>query len=182
MNIDLVSLLQGVPGIGPYLPFLFIVFGFCAVLAAQLPPPAAAGGMYGLAWQVVNLLGHNYRFAGNAAQPPAGPPAVPPRAAIALLAVVAAAGLLSACAGTTTLAQVEVALTGAETAATAYVKLPLCPQPGGAWCSDPAITAKIKAADMLAYTSVQNAKHGTATPDQAMADVQALAVLIPAQK
>ena len=86
---------------------------------------------------------------------------------------------VSACAGTS-VASVEVALTGAEHAATTYVTQPACPAGTSvATCSDPSLVAKIKAADNLAYTAVQGARAGTVSTADAMKAVNALSALVP---
>jgi hypothetical protein len=177
VNIDLIALLQSVLGISAYLPGPMILFGICAVVAAQLPPPGSPASLYGVAWRLVNFLGQNYRFAANAAPPAASAPGMPPAAAAVILLLCIGA-TLSACGNPATVAGVEVALTAAEQAATAYVKLPACP--AAALCSSPAISVDIKAADTLAYTAVKGAEAGTVTPAAALAAVQQLSALIPA--
>lgn len=80
------------------------------------------------------------------------------------------------------IAAVEVALTAAETAATAYVKLPACTGANAPVCADPKIVAQIKSADTQAYDAVQIAKAAlsVASLAQAQAAVSALTKAIPA--
>ena len=71
--MDILAMIQAVPGVGPYLPVILMVFGICAVVAAQLPPPLAtgwrSGPIYLVAYQVINLLAHNYNQAANIGAP-----------------------------------------------------------------------------------------------------------------
>lgn len=76
----------------------------------------------------------------------------------------------------------KMALTAAETAATVYVQLPLCPQPTGRLCSDAAISAQIKAADQIAYDGVKSMSDGKITVADATALISKLVVLIPVKK
>lgn len=83
--------------------------------------------------------------------------------------------VLGACATSSpggAVASAQVALTVAETSAAAYEKAP------GA---NPAVVAKIKAADNLAYAAVQAAAAGGSVT-AAEADIAALAVLVPAMQ
>jgi len=54
-------------------------------------------------------------------------------------------------------AALEVGLTTTENAAIAYVRLPNCGTPNAApvLCSDPAVVAKLKTADMTAYQAIK---------------------------
>ena len=89
---------------------------------------------------------------------------------------------LAACAPgttTTTVAQIEVALTAAEKAATLYVSLPQCPrQP---LCSDAPIIAQVKAADTAAFNATMAARSGgdDAKVAAAQAAITTLVTLIP---
>lgn len=96
----------------------------------------------------------------------------------------AALFLLAACSGQTTaqtVAQVEVALTAAEKAATIYVQLPLCSTTKSKVCSDAAVANKIKAADNVAFDAVQAARQSndSAKTAAAAAAVKALTDIIP---
>lgn len=75
---------------------------------------------------------------------------------LAILAVLA----LAACGSTrTNIASLEVALTAADTAALAYVDLPVCGTvPAGQPCSTPDIIAKIGIAEGTAFTAVKAAE------------------------
>jgi hypothetical protein len=74
------------------------------------------------------------------------------------------------------------ALTGglkaAETAATIYVHLPLCPQPTGL-CRDRGVAAKIGAADTVAHAALTQYRAGQTTYAQAAAALAAMVALIP---
>lgn len=97
------------------------------------------------------------------------------------LTLALAALCLAACAGTTTLAVVEVQLTTAEQAAAAYVRLPLCPVSDGTLCSDAGVSAHIRTSDMAAYDAVIAARMG-ASLAVAQAAISTLADLVPAAK
>lgn len=75
-------------------------------------------------------------------------------------AILAVALLLAGCAtaghsSSADVAALTVGLTAAERAATAYLTLPTCP--GAPLCSNPGISARIKAADQKAYVAVKAA-------------------------
>ena len=95
-----------------------------------------------------------------------------------ILAVLA----LGACsADPTAINATKVALTAAETAATIYVKLPICPV-GAPLCSEPVVSAQIKAADVVAYNLVKSASAGSISPQAASEAIAKLVALIPVQK
>lgn len=83
-----------------------------------------------------------------------------------------------------TVAATEIALTTAESLAFHYATLPTCPTAAPA-CSDPAVVARIKAADNTAYAAVKAARAATAagndngTVAAASAAVAALNAAIP---
>lgn len=68
-------------------------------------------------------------------------------------------------------AAAEVALTTAERAALVYTTLP---------SADPAVKAKIKAADNVAYKAVKAAEGGMGTAASAIAAISSLSSIIPA--
>lgn len=74
----------------------------------------------------------------------------------------------------------ETALTAAENIAAVYVKLPLCPQPSGQLCSDPAVSAKLKALGAAADADLAKVKAGVADVTILVADINALASATPA--
>src|SRR5207248_8559672 len=65
--------------------------------------------------------------------------------------------------GTATAVSLETNLTAAERAALVYVQLPSCPQPAGE-CSDPAVVAKINAAETAARAAVTAARAAPGDP------------------
>jgi hypothetical protein len=177
--MDIMTLIQAVPGVGPFLPYVLIALGICAVLAAQIPPPKQADTLYGFIYRIVNLLGQNYNQARNANAAPASPSktAVPPTAALVLIATLALPIALGACSGSGSspaadVAALEASLTAAEDAATAYSKLPTCTETNGPLCSDSAVVTQIKSADTQAYTLVKAAELA-ADDGSAMSDAQA---------
>jgi len=96
--MDLMTMIQAVPGVGPVLPYVLVVFGICAVVAAQLPPPSNAGSLYGVVYQLINVLGHNYNQARNAlADPAKTTTTTTPTAVVALLAALTLPLGLGAC-------------------------------------------------------------------------------------
>jgi hypothetical protein len=96
--MDIIAMIQAVPGVGPYLPYILVVFGICAVVAAQLPPPRQPGSLYDIVYRIVNLLGHNYNQAANATAPTKNSSAgTPPTTALVLIAVLALPFSLGAC-------------------------------------------------------------------------------------
>jgi pyrimidine deaminase RibD-like protein len=178
---SLISMLQEIPGIGPYVPYALMLFGVCAVIAAQLPPPKSSG-VYSTIYSLVNMLAHNYNQAANASAP-AAKPSVPPAAVMVLLTMSVLS--LGACAGSSPAADVaalEAGLTAAEGAATAYITLAPCTGTDGPLCSTASIVAQIKAADIQAYALVKAAEAAAGDPTSvatAQAAVAALLTLVP---
>jgi hypothetical protein len=168
--MNIIAVIQAVPGVGPYLPYLLIVFGICAVIAAQLPPPSSATSLYGLVYQCVNLLGHNYNQARNVFIAPAKTASVTPPASVLLLLAALTVPLgLGACSGAgsnpaSDVAALEAGLTAAESLATAYIRLPICTGKNGPLCSDSAVATQIKTADMDAFTTVKAAEQAAGSP------------------
>jgi len=68
MDFNVLGMIEAVPGVGPYLPYILMLFGACAVVAAQLPPPKS-GGIYATIYGLMNMLGQNYNQAKNASAP-----------------------------------------------------------------------------------------------------------------
>jgi hypothetical protein len=182
-TMDFLAMMQAVPGVGPALPYVLMVFGICAVVAAQLPPPTAAGSLYGLVYQFINLLGHNYNQARNVlADTTKAATTVPPTAAVALLAVLVLPLGLGACSGAGSnpaadVAALESGLTAAEALATTYIQLPICTGTNGPLCSDTNIVAQIKTADAQAYTLVKAAEQAAGTPSALSAAEAAVTAL-----
>ena len=77
----------------------------------------------------------------------------------------------------TTVAQVEVALTAAEQAALIYKRLPTCP--AKPVCSDPAVVAKILNLDNQAYNAVVLARNNPALLSAAVMAVNMFSSSIP---
>lgn len=180
--MDILPLIQAVPGVGPYLPEILMVFGISAVLAAQLPPPKTTASVYGVLYQVVNLLAHNYNQASNALAPVTKTPTTTPTAVLALLAALALACGLGACSGAgrnpaADVAALEAGLTAAEAVATSYIQLPPCSGTNRPLCSDGATVGQIKAADMQAYTLVKAAEQAIGDPSALSAAQAAVAAL-----
>lgn len=80
-----------------------------------------------------------------------------------------------------TVAGAEIALTAAEREALIYTSLPPCTAPQtNPVCADPAIKARIKAADNTAYNAVMAARQNAGTIAAAVSAIEALQSLIPA--
>lgn len=76
-----------------------------------------------------------------------------------------------------TIAMMEQSLTAAEKAAAIYVRLPLCSTTTRRPCSDAAVSAKIKAADRVAFDAVKAAQ-ASSDPDKMTAAAAAIATLV----
>lgn len=184
--MDILAMIQAIPGIGPYLPYILILFGCCAVLAAQLPPPRQPESLYGMLYRVVNLLGQNYNHAHNATDPGETSGAPPAAIALLLLAPLATLPALGACSSTASNPQddvvaLEAGLTAAESVAIAYIQLPACTGTNGPLCANPTVVAQIKQADSQAYTLVKAAEQAADDPSAvsaAEAAITALTVLL----
>jgi hypothetical protein len=192
--MDLIAMIRAIPGVGPYIPAVLVVFGIAAVLAAQLPPPVTAGWrsgqLYLSLYQLVNLMAQNYRHAENTTAPVVTPslvvkgPAAPVAAAL-LLAVLTVPLVLGACSGAGSnpaadVAALEAGLTTAESLATVYIRLPTCTGTNSPLCSDSTIVGQIKTADAQAYTLVKAAEVAAGAPSAlaaAEAAVSALTVI-----
>lgn len=107
---------------------------------------------------------------------------LPAKIAVAAFAALMFASGLAGCANKDAIYATETALTGAEKAATIYVRLPLCPSPVGALCSSAAVSAQIKAADNVAFTAVTGLRDGKVSPADATAAVAGLVAVIPVVK
>jgi hypothetical protein len=181
--MDIIAMLQAMPGAGAYLPYILVAFGFCAVVAAQLPPPKNSGSVYDVIYRCVNLLGQNYNHATNATASSGKPNAVPPAASVlAVLIPISLAAALTACSGTVSnpagnVAAMESSLTAAETIAMAYVRLPACTGKNGPLCADPNVVAQIKTADAQAYTLVKAAEQAADNPSAVTAAQAAVTAL-----
>lgn len=75
---DLMTAIQAMPGIGPFLPYLTVLIAMCAALSTFLPPPKEGApswyrGLYG----AINFVALNLGHARNATAPGAAPIATP---------------------------------------------------------------------------------------------------------
>jgi hypothetical protein len=181
--MDIIAMLQAVPGAGPYLPYILVVFGICAIVAAQLPPPKTSGTVYDVVYRCVNLLGQNYNHATNVTVGTNKSNTAPPAATIlAFLVPLGLALALTACSGAASnpagdVAAIESSLTAAETIATAYVRLPACTGTNGPLCAQPSVVAQIKTADAQAYTLVKAAEQAADDPSAVSAALAAVTAL-----
>lgn len=74
-------------------------------------------------------------------------------------------------------AALEVRLTAAEDIAIGYIRLPPCAPSNGPRCSDSAVVARIRTADMRAYTLVKTAEQTTGDPAAVSAAQAAVAAM-----
>jgi hypothetical protein len=184
--MDLIALLQGVPGVGPYLAYVPVVIAIGAAIGVVLPAPGPTAGVaYRALYWVVQWCALNKGHAVNLSAPSSagivgGPgaisapqmslSAVPKAQAAALLVAASALLSLMACssgAGSNPAADVaalESGLTAAESIATAYIRLPHCTGANGPLCSDSTIVGQIKVADAKAYTLVKAAEQAAGDP------------------
>ena len=69
MPPDPIDLIAGIPGVGPFLPYILLATGVAALAMPWLPVPARSGSVYGVLYTVLNYLAQNYRNAQNAQVP-----------------------------------------------------------------------------------------------------------------
>lgn len=69
MPPDPITVIEGIPGVGPYLPYIILATGVAALAMPWLPVPARSTSVYGVLYTVLNYLGQNYRNAQNARVP-----------------------------------------------------------------------------------------------------------------
>ena len=68
--MDLMQLIAGIPGIGPYLPYVAIAVALASALATSLPAPdATASGAYKVLYEAANWIALNKGHATNATAP-----------------------------------------------------------------------------------------------------------------
>ncbi len=67
MDVNPIQLMNTIPALMPYVPYVLMVLGLCAVLMPWLPTPANPRSAYGLAYAVMNAMAQNYRNSRNAA-------------------------------------------------------------------------------------------------------------------
>jgi hypothetical protein len=64
--MDVFTALSGIPGIGPFLPYVPLVVFVSSILATAMPAPQpAAGWLYVVIYRVVNLSASNFGHAKN---------------------------------------------------------------------------------------------------------------------
>jgi hypothetical protein len=70
--MDLMTAIDAIPGIGPFLPWIAGIVAVASALAPLLPAPAG-GGAYATVYRVVNFVALNLGHAKNATAPVATP-------------------------------------------------------------------------------------------------------------
>ena len=72
--MDLMTAIDAIPGIGPFLPYLILIGFGCALVASCMPPPTDnSSAAYRFAYQFINKIGANFGHAKNATAPVATP-------------------------------------------------------------------------------------------------------------
>jgi len=66
MDLNPIQLMNTIPALMPYVPYVLMALGLCAMLMPWLPPPGNPRSVYGLAYAVMNALAQNYRNSRNA--------------------------------------------------------------------------------------------------------------------
>lgn len=61
--MDLMQALAGIPGIGPYLPYVMLGITVCSLLAPLVPPD------WGVLYRIINVIASNVGQARNASDP-----------------------------------------------------------------------------------------------------------------
>jgi hypothetical protein len=199
--ISLIQAIQGVPYVGPLVVYLPPLVLLGSVLAAVLPAPdAASTGWYRVLHAVVQWCALNKGQARSASTPPA--PGKVPTAAPALLAMLVAGLVLTACAAAPQTARQGIyaagsAYSAALRAAVAYASLPRCGQPASPpVCSDQTVVTQMDRGAQLAQPTVQAAlttaastsasdtalSQALAAATQAVGAFQATIALIPQEK
>jgi hypothetical protein len=69
MPPDPIAIIETVPGVGPFLPYILLATGVAALAIPWLPVPTRARSVYGVFYTVLNYLAQNYRNAQNAKVP-----------------------------------------------------------------------------------------------------------------
>ncbi len=74
MDVNPIQLMNTIPALGPYVPYVLMALGVCAMLMPWLPPPAKPRSVYGLVYAVMNAMAQNYRNSRNASSGGSGTP------------------------------------------------------------------------------------------------------------
>jgi len=65
--MNVMTILQAIPGIGPVLPYLTALVALAAAIAPFVPPPSVpASGFYPIVYGAINFLAFNVGHARNA--------------------------------------------------------------------------------------------------------------------
>jgi hypothetical protein len=68
--MDLIALIQSIPGAGPYIPYILLAMVLCAIIATCLPGPTAdSSTFYKFIYALVNKIALNFGRAANLAAP-----------------------------------------------------------------------------------------------------------------
>lgn len=67
--MDLITLIQSIPGIGPFIPYLTLAMTIAAVICTVLPSPKTTSGAYYILYQTINTLAANVGHAKSLSAP-----------------------------------------------------------------------------------------------------------------
>lgn len=118
--MDILQALAGLPGIGPFLPYVTLALAaagaFAHFVAPYIAPPASPYGLRALGYGLLSMLAGNYRQATNAGAS-TNSINIPSRVIAAVLATGLAFGV-SACSTSPTVAQMQAIVAGIDGAVT----------------------------------------------------------------
>jgi hypothetical protein len=66
---DWMTIIQSIPGIGPFLPYIPVVITVCTLLSTAMPGPTVKHGVYYYFYQVVDTVAINMGHAQNLSAP-----------------------------------------------------------------------------------------------------------------
>lgn len=69
MPPDPIAVIETIPGVGPFMPYILLAAGVAALAMPWLPVPTQSRSVYGVFYSILNYLGQNYRNAQNAKVP-----------------------------------------------------------------------------------------------------------------
>jgi hypothetical protein len=69
MDLNPIDVMKTIPALLPYVPYVLMALGVCAMLMPWLPPPANPRSAYGIFYAVMNAIAQNYRNSRNAGGP-----------------------------------------------------------------------------------------------------------------
>lgn len=67
--MDLIALIQSIPGIGPVIPYLALACTIAAIICTMIPAPKTTSGAYYVLYQIINTLAANVGHAKSLSAP-----------------------------------------------------------------------------------------------------------------